>query len=197
MGVKKSPQTSWTVQECSPQIASSAYISETAAVIGPVQIGEDVLVSPGAGIRGDEGGRIYIGNRANVQDNVIIHGLKRKKVLVGKEEFSVYISEGVSCAHACIIHGPAFIGSNTFVGFGAIIHCANVGNRCFIGHGARVIGVNIPDGKFIPHGICIDTQEAADSLLDVISHDSSLHHFNYEVVEVNVELAKGYKKQVT
>lgn len=188
----KSPKTSWLAQEHTPKAEETAFISETASVIGSVIIGEHVMVSPGASIRGDEGGRIYIGNRTNVQDNVVMHGLKEQAIKVGSEEFSIYISEEVSCTHACIIHGPVFIGCNTFIGFGTIVHSSTIGCNCYIGHGAKVIGVTIPDGKYVPHGTVIHTPHAVEDLPNVNDKGTNIISFNPEVVEVNEELAKGY-----
>ena len=191
----KSPITPWYSQEHFPEVAKTAFVSQSASIIGPVKIGEHVMISPGVSIRGDEGGKIFIGDKTNVQDNVVMHGLKEQTVKAGEDAYSIYISEEVSCAHACIIHGPAFIGRNTFIGFSAIIHHATVGNNCFIGHGAKVIGVQIPDGKYVPFGMVIHTPEAVSDLPNVMDKDSHIFRFNPEVVEVNVELAKGYNAQ--
>jgi carbonic anhydrase/acetyltransferase-like protein (isoleucine patch superfamily) len=187
-----SPKTSWVNREYYPEVAASAYVSPTAVLTGFIELGEGVLISPGASIRGDEGGKIFIGNRANVQDNVIMHGLKEQSVLVDDDRYSIYISEEVSCAHASIIHGPAFIGRNTFIGFGTVIHSCNIGRNCFIGHGATVIGVTIADGKYIPHGIIVESQQDADALSEV---PDSARDFNHDVVAVNAELAIGYSTQ--
>lgn len=186
----KSPKTSWFSEEYSPKIAGSAYVSATASVIGPVTVGENVMVSPGVSLRGDEGGKIYVGDNTNVQDNVVMHGLKEQIVTVNDTNYSIYVSDHVSCAHACIIHGPAFVGHHSFIGFGAIVHCSTIGHHCFVGHGAKVIGVNIPDGKAVPAGALIATPEDVAMLEDTTEDRKE---FNAEVVAVNMELAKGYK----
>jgi carbonic anhydrase/acetyltransferase-like protein (isoleucine patch superfamily) len=185
----KSFKTSWFTGEHNANISDSAFVFSTASVTGMIEIDQNVLVCPGASLRGDEGGKIYIGVNSNVQDNVIMHGLKHKGVLVADQFYSVYISKGVSCAHGSIVHGPAFIGENTFLGFSSITHSSEIGRDCFIGHGAKVIGVTIPDGKFVPHGRIVISEEDVDKLLDV---PEELKHFNGEVVQVNVELAKSY-----
>ena len=189
--IMNSPKTSWFNQSYNPKISDDAYISATAVVTGPVKISEDVMVSPGASIRADEGGNIFIGPGSNVQDNAIMHGLLHKSVQIDHENYAIYISEQVSCAHASIIHGPAFVGKNTFIGFGAIVHSSHIGKNCFIGHGSKIIGVTISDNKFVPHGAIIDCQEKADHLGQV---PEQYAHFNEEVVKVNVELARGYKR---
>ena len=186
-----SPKTSWFPESFQPVVAKESYVASTAIVIGQVTIAKQVMVSPGASIRGDEGGKIFIGSQSNVQDNVILHGLLHQAVQVGNERYSIYIGEQVSCAHASIIHGPTYIGNNTFIGFGAIVHTAHIGENCFIGHGSKIIGVTIADGKFVPHGDIIDCQEKADMLGEV---PKQFIHFNEEVVRVNVELASGYNE---
>lgn len=191
----KSPKTSWFPKESSPEAADTAFISETATIIGLVKIGELVMICPGVSIRGDEGGTIFIGEKTNVQDNVIMHGLRGQTIKVGEQDYSIYISEEVSCGHACIIHGPAFIGKNTFIGFSTIIHHSVIGKNCFVGHGAKVIGVVIPDGKYVPHGAVVHTPEAVEDLPNLMDKNSHFYRFNDEVIEVNVELALGYKAQ--
>ncbi|MDR3565684.1 MAG: transferase [Negativicutes bacterium] len=193
--LRKSPKTSWLGEEHSPEVSNSAYVSEMANVIGPVKIDDQVMVAPGATIRGDEGGRIYIGKKTNVQDNVIMHGLKEQNVMVGNESYSIYIADEVTCGHACIIHGPAYVGKNTFIGFGAVLHSVQVGNNCYIGHAAKVIQVNIPDGKYVPHGMLVHTPQAVEDLPNVSDKGNHIIRFNPDVVEVNVELARAYNRQ--
>lgn len=187
--IGKSIQTPWFAGADIPKVSDQSFISPTATLIGKVVIGPNVLVSPGACLRADEGGEIHVCHNANIQDNVIMHGLKNQRVEVAGESYSIYVDEGTSCAHASIIHGPARIGRNTFIGFTAVVHSATVGDNCFIGHGAKVIGVKIPDGKFVPHGAIITSVADVAKLLEV---PSELKNFNAEVVEVNTDLAKSY-----
>jgi len=55
-----------------PQIQSSAYVDETAQIIGDVQIGEESSIWCNTVLRGDMY-YIRIGNRTNIQDNSVIH----------------------------------------------------------------------------------------------------------------------------
>ena len=67
-----------------PKIDKSAYIDETASVIGNVTLGKNVFVGPGAVIRADEiGASIVIGDNCNIQDRVVVHGLEGSEVKVG------------------------------------------------------------------------------------------------------------------
>lgn len=177
---KLSPKTSWNSNECLPTIANTAYVDEMAAIIGDVRIGEEVYVGPCVSLRADEASPIIIGDKCNIQDGVIFHGLMGSSIELGKK---------ISIAHGAVIHGPMKIGDECFVGFNSVVHASTLGKKCFVGHAAAVIGVKLPDGKFVPHGAVIDSQEKADALGGV---PEALKHFNDEVVEVNREFAKSY-----
>ena len=55
----------------------SAYIDETAQVIGDVEIGEESIVWMCAVIRGDVN-QIRIGRRTNIQDGTIVHAMPER-----------------------------------------------------------------------------------------------------------------------
>jgi len=119
----------------SPRISASTYVCESAVITGNVIIGERVFIAPHASIRADEpGSRIIIGNGCNIQDNVIVHALTNTKVVIG---------DYASLSHGCIVHGPCDIGSNCFIGFGAVVFDCSIGDSCFVSHRALVRGVNI------------------------------------------------------
>ena len=110
-------------------------------------------------------------------------------MLVAGEEWAVYVGKRVSIAHDAIVHGPCYVGDDTFIGFKAVVHDSVVGSHCFIGIGAVVVGVEIPDGRLVPHGRIVDTQDAVDALPVV----TDVHkEFNEDVVEVNRGLAVAY-----
>jgi SulP family sulfate permease len=122
---------------------------------------------------------------------VIIHALKDKKIRVGAEDWAVYVGRNVSMAHGAIVHGPCYIGDDTFIGFKATVHDSIVGSRCFVGIGAVVVGVEIPDGKHVPHGAIVDSADKVARLGDASAQHA---HFNEEVVEVNRGLAAAYRE---
>lgn len=93
-----------------PVIHESAFIHQTASVIGNVHIGKDVYVGPGAAIRGDWG-EIIIEDGCNVQENCTIH------MFPG---VSLRLQEGAHIGHGAIIHG-AQIGRNCLVGMNSVI----------------------------------------------------------------------------
>jgi SulP family sulfate permease len=176
-----------------PHMSSSSFVHPQAAVIGRVVLGDHVHIAAGSSVRADEGTPFHIGSNSNIQDGVVIHALKERKVLVGGEEWAVYVGKNVSMAHDALVHGPCYIGDDTFVGFKAVVHDSIVGSHCYIGIGAVVVGVEVPDGRFVPHGTIVDTAEKAERLPPV----SEAHReFNEDVVDVNRGLAAAYRAQV-
>ncbi len=170
--------------------ARSAYVHPAATVIGRVVMGEHVHVAAGSSVRADEGSPFFIGANTNIQDGSILHALKEKRVVVGEEEWAIYVGKNVSIAHGAIVHGPCYIGDDSFVGFKAVVHDSVVGAHCFIGIGAIVVGVEIPDGRHVPHGRIVDTADAVAAL----PHVTHLHgEFNEDVVDVNRGLAVAYQ----
>lgn len=172
-------------------IARSAYVHGQANIIGRVVLGDHVHIAAGASVRADEGSPFFIGASSNVQDGVVIHALKDRHVLVHGERWAVYVGSNVSMAHDALVHGPCFIGDDTFIGFKAVVHDAIVGARCFLGISAVVVGVEVPEGRFVPPGAIIDTQDKANALAVA---GPEQRHFNDDVVEVNRGLAVAYSE---
>lgn len=173
-----------------PVVAASAFVHPQAALIGRVILGENVHVAAGASVRADEGAPFFIGADSNIQDGVVIHALKDKRVMVGGEGWAVYVGQNVSMAHDALIHGPCYIGDDSFIGFKAVVHDSVVGSGCFIGIGAVVVGVEVPDRRFVPHGSIIDSREKVEELPEA---DEAQRHFNEDVVDVNRGLAAAYR----
>ena len=192
-----------------PEIEDTAFIHPFAVVIGACYIGE-LMVAPTAVCRGDEGTPIYISAFSNVQDDVVIHALETTKdgvnidnrrysadgeLLSGdsskfEDGYAVFVGEETSLAHGTLVHGPAYIGHNTFVGMESLVFNAKVGNNVAVGVGSIIttgnptIGiVEIPDDKFVPPGSVITTQQQANNLPDRVG--SPYENINPEVVTVN------------
>ena len=169
--------------------ARTTYVHPQASVIGRVVLGDHVHIAAGSSVRADEGTPFFIGANSNVQDGVVIHALKSKHVKVGGEAWAVYVGRNVSMAHGALVHGPCYIGDDSFVGFNAVVHDSVVGAHCFIGIGAVVVGVELPDGTHVPHGAIVDSADAVDKL----PRATAAHHaFNEDVVDVNRGLAAAY-----
>lgn len=186
-----------------PVIDASAFVHSMAVVIGDVTVGKRVMVCPFASIRGDEGGPIFIGDESNVQDGVVLHALETfedgAKIegnlrCVGGEEYAIYVGRRVSLAHQCQVHGPAVVMDGTFVGMQALVFRATVGKNCVIEPGAKVMGVEVAEGRYVPAGAIVTSQDQADAL-GRITHDYPMRQMNERVVNVNVQLAHGYREQ--
>ncbi|MFO0678512.1 MAG: SulP family inorganic anion transporter [Polyangiaceae bacterium] len=171
--------------------ARTAFVHPQATVIGRVTLGANVHVAAGSSVRADEGSPFFIGDDTNLQDGVTLHALKDRRVVVAGEDWAIYVGKNVSIAHNALVHGPCYVGDDTFIGFKAIVHDSVIGKGCFVGHGAIVVGVEIPDGRRIPNGRLVDTADAVDALPRV---DPSHEEFNEDVVEVNRGLASAYRK---
>ena len=111
-----------------PQPNSNVYIAEGAKLIGDVRIGAHSTVWFNAVLRGDLA-PIRIGNRCNIQDNVVGHVNTNQPLLLEDE---------VSVGHGAIIHGCK-IGKGTLIGMGAIVlNGAEIGEYALIGAGSIV-----------------------------------------------------------
>jgi carbon dioxide concentrating mechanism protein CcmM len=197
-----------------PQIDEEAFIHPFAVVIGNCFIGKMVFVAPTAVCRGDEGTPIQIGDFSNMQDGVVLHGLETSqegkfvdnrrfsvdgdKLLANnsgyKDGFSVFVGDRTSLAHDSLVHGPAWIGNDTFVGMKSLIFNAKVGNNVAIGVSSTITGeIEIPDNKFVPPGSVITTQEQANELPERFG--SSYENINEAVIHVNEELANKYNEK--
>lgn len=188
--IGKNPETSFNPIGRYPRIDKSVFIGPFSSVIGDVTIEKSVFIACNVAIRADEGTPFYIGCNSNIQDGVIFHGLKDATYRVNGMKYSIYVGRQVSIAHGALIHGPVFIGDNTFVGFNSIVFNAIVGEKSYIDNGAIVTGgVKIAPNRYVPCGKIIDTQGKADALKEVPKEQSD---FAKKVIEVNVELAEAY-----
>lgn len=184
------PPTPWSRDMAEPTIDSSAYVHPFSQLIGDVRIEANVLVAPGASIRADEGFPFAIGAGSSIQDGVVIHGLEEGRVLgQDQQAYSVWVGTNVCLAHKVIIHGPAYIGDDCFVGFRSTIFNARLGRGCVVMMHVLIQDVEIPPGKFVPSGAVITRQEQADQLSDVSPHDVA---FAKEIISVNKDLRAGY-----
>ena len=127
-----------TFRNITPTVPASAFIAESALVMGQVTLGEDCGVWPGAVIRGDFA-HIHIGAGTIIEDNVVVH--------TGQE---MHIGENVIVGHGAVIHCRS-IGNNSLIANNAtVLDDAEVGSFCIIGAGAVVSpGMVIPDRSLV------------------------------------------------
>lgn len=185
------PPTPWSKTLAEPQIDPTAFVHSFSNIIGDVRIGAEVLVAPGTSIRADEGSPFYIGAGSNVQDGVIIHGLEQGRVTGDDgQAYSVWIGEDSSITHGVLVHGPAYVGKNCFIGFRSTIFNARVNDGCIVMMHCLIQDVEIPAGRFIASGSVITTQQQADRLPPVSAEDVA---FAQHVVGINDALRAGYR----
>lgn len=119
-----------------PQIPASAYVAESADLIGDVTLGDDSSVWFRAVLRGDVHS-IRVGARSNVQDGSVLHGMKDK--------YAVVVGDEVTVGHNVTLHGCT-IENLCLIGMGSIIlNNARVGEGSIIAAGSLVT-----EGTLVP-----------------------------------------------
>ena len=130
----------YQLDEHLPQIDKSAWIAESADVMGAVSLAADTSVWFNAVIRGDTE-TITIGEGSNIQDLAVIHADNGLPVVVGKH---------VTVGHQVMLHGCT-IGDESLIGIAAVVlNGARIGRNCVVGAGSVVTeGKEFPDGSLI------------------------------------------------
>ena len=123
-----------------PEVDPSAWVADSAQVMGRVSLAEDVSVWFGTVIRGDTES-ITIGRGSNIQDGTVMHADIGMPIVLG---------EHVTVGHKVMLHGCT-IGDETLIGIGAVVlNGAKIGRNCLVGAGALVTeGKEFPDGSMI------------------------------------------------
>lgn len=122
-----------------PRVDPSAYVQQSAQVIGDVVLAAQSSVWFNVVIRGDVH-HIRIGQRSNIQDNATLHATTDKwPTLVGND---------VTVGHGAILHGCK-IADRCLIGMGAIVmDGAEIGDQCIIGAGTLVPpGMKVPERR--------------------------------------------------
>ncbi|MFB2920114.1 MULTISPECIES: ribulose bisphosphate carboxylase small subunit [Aerosakkonema] len=185
------PPTPWSKTLAKPKIDETAYVHPSSNVIGDVRIGTNVMVAPGTSIRADEGTPFHIGESTNIQDGVVIHGLEQGRAQGDDgNSYSVWIGKNTSITHMALIHGPAYVGDDCFIGFRSTVFNARVGDGCIVMMHALIQDVEIPPGKYVASGSIITNQQQADRLPDVSEADK---HFAHHIISINDALRTGYR----
>ncbi|WP_137112403.1 gamma carbonic anhydrase family protein [Rhodobacter sp. SY28-1] len=123
-----------------PSIAPSAWVADSADLIGKVVVEADASIWFGAVARGDNE-EIRVGAGTNVQENCVLH-----------TDMGYPLTIGANCTigHKAMLHGCT-IGDGTLIGMGAtILNGAKIGKGCLIGACALITeGKEIPDGSLV------------------------------------------------
>ena len=112
-----------------PQVPATAYVDESAQLIGDVVLGEHASVWMNTVLRGDVNS-IRVGDHSNIQDCSVLHGM------LG--EYKVTIGDWVTVGHSVTLHG------------------CTIEDRCLIGMGCVILnGAVIGSGSIIAAGTVI------------------------------------------
>jgi len=126
--------------ENAPEIDPSAFVADTATVLGKVTLAANVSVWFGATLRGDNE-PITVGTGSNVQEGTVMHT---------DPGYPLVIGNNVTIGHQAMLHGCT-VGDGSLIGIQAVIlNGARIGKGCLVGAGALVTeGKQFPDGSLI------------------------------------------------
>ena len=130
----------YALDGAAPTIAESAWVADSAQVMGDVVLAEDASIWFGVVIRGDTE-TIRIGRGSNIQDLSVLHADHGMPLTVG---------EDVTVGHQVMLHGCT-VGDGSLIGIGAVVlNGAKIGKGCLVGAGSLVTeGKEFPDGSMI------------------------------------------------
>jgi carbonic anhydrase/acetyltransferase-like protein (isoleucine patch superfamily) len=123
-----------------PQFPATAYVDESAQLIGDVKLGEHASVWMNCVLRGDVS-HIHVGPYSNIQDCSVMHGMLN--------QFDVEVGEWVTVGHSVTLHG-CIVEDRCLIGMGSTIL-----NGSRIGTGSIIAaGTLIPEGTIVePHSL--------------------------------------------
>jgi carbonic anhydrase/acetyltransferase-like protein (isoleucine patch superfamily) len=156
-----------------PQVPETAYVDESAQLIGDVLLGEHSSIWMNAVLRGDVH-EIRVGHYSNIQDCSVLHGMK--------EQYGVYVGDYVTVGHNVILHGCK-IEDRCLIGMGSIVL-----NGAVIGRGSIIAaGTLIPEKTVVePNSLWMGSPGKFRRQLEKEDEDTILRY---------VENYIGYKRQ--
>jgi len=147
-------------QHWKPDIAASAWIADSAEVMGRVSIGDESSVWYQSILRGDVDD-IHIGSRSNIQDHCTLHTSAGAPCVVG---------DNVTVGHRVILHGCE-IQDTCLVGMGSIVmDHAVLEKECLLAAGSLV-----PERKVLKSGFLYAGSPARERRALTIKEIDFLH----------------------
>ena len=163
-----------TLEDKTPVIHPTAFVSEAAYVVGDVEIDEGSSIWPGTVIRGDSG-KVKIGKYTNIQDNSVVHG-----------DADVEIGDYVTVGHRVMCHAK-FIGNESLIGNGSILNDGvSIGKNSIVGSGSMLLeNTDIPEKSIVV------------GMPGRVRGEAQQRHFDLqeELTEIYIDKAKKYKNQ--
>lgn len=168
----------YKLDDKAPRVADSAWVADSATVIGEVELADNASVWFGAVLRGDTE-PIRIGRNSNVQDGSVVHA---------DAGFPVTLGDNVTVGHQVMLHGCT-VGDNSLVGIQAVVlNGAKIGRNCLVGAGSLITeGKEFPDGVLILGRPAKVVRELTAEQIQHLQH--SADHY--------VENARRYKAGLT
>ena len=146
-----------------PTVDPSAYVDQSAQVIGDVHIGAESSVWMNVVVRGDVNA-IRIGARTNVQDGTVVH-----------------VQSGTH---------PTTIGDEVTIGHGAIVHGCTIGDCCLIGMAAILLnGVRVGAESIVAAGSLLPENFQAPPRSLVMGSPA---HVRRQLVDPEVAVIRSY-----
>lgn len=123
-----------------PEIDATAFVADSATLVGKVTLQPNSSVWFGATLRGDNE-RITIGENSNVQEGTVMHTDIGYPLTIGRD---------VTIGHQAMLHGCT-VGDGSLIGIQAVVlNGARIGKGCLVGAGALVTeGKQFPDNMLI------------------------------------------------
>jgi carbonic anhydrase/acetyltransferase-like protein (isoleucine patch superfamily) len=164
----------YRLDDLTPRLADTAWVADSAQVIGNVELGAGASVWFGAILRGDSE-VLRIGKGTNVQDGSVIHA---------DPGFPATLGDHVSVGHQAMLHGCT-VGDGTLIGIQAVVlNGARIGKHCLVGAGALVTeGKAFPDGSMILGSPAKVVRSLTPEQIDALRH----------IADHYVENARRYK----
>ena len=163
-----------------PILAESAWVADSAHLIGRIELAAETSVWFGAVLRGDNE-PLIVGRGSNVQENCVVHTDEGIPLLIG---------EGVTVGHQVMLHGCT-VGDNSLIGIQSILlNGARIGKNSLVGAGSLVTeGKTFPDGVLIvgrPARVVRElTPEEIEGLRQSARHYiEQARHFRRELVKL-------------
>jgi carbonic anhydrase/acetyltransferase-like protein (isoleucine patch superfamily) len=130
----------YQLDSLTPRIADTAWVAESAEVIGNVELAEGASVWFGSILRGDTE-VMRIGRNSNVQDGSMLHA---------DPGFPLTLGENVTVGHQVMLHGCT-VGDGSLIGIKSVVlNGAKIGRNCLVGAGSLITeGKEFPDGSMI------------------------------------------------
>ena len=160
-----------------PDIDDSAYVTDSATVIGRVQLKANASVWIGATLRGDNE-LISVGENSNIQEACVLHT---------DAGFPLRVGDGVTVGHQAMLHGCS-IGDGSLIGIQAVIlNGAKIGRNCLVGAGALVTeGKEFPDNSLIIGSPAKAVRTLSEEQLAALKQSSQMY----------VERARNYRQNL-